>query len=99
MTRFFVLCRTLLSVPFSPLNLLGPRAKRKKMVEVYLLYFLNDCFVVQDVQENIRFCLFKHWRVCICIVSLESLCLVILPCGLCQLTQNLKFAFDCVATL
>lgn len=43
MTRFYVLCRapapSLYPTP-CPSNLLSPRAKRKKMVEVYLLYFL-----------------------------------------------------------
>lgn len=48
------------------------------MVEVYLLYFLIIALWCKMCRKCLCFCHLKHWRVCICIVSLESLCLVIL---------------------
>lgn len=74
MTRFMFFA----DPPRNLLSLLNPRAKRKKMVEVYLLYFLIIALWCKMCRKCLRFCHLKHWRVCICIVSLESLCLVIL---------------------
>lgn len=78
MTRFMFFAEPppLLSITLSvPLN---SRAKREKKVEVYLLYFLIIALWCKMCRKCLRFCHLKHWRVCICIVSLESLCLVIL---------------------
>lgn len=90
--------------PFSPLDLLSPRAKRKKMVEVYLLYFLIIALWCKMCRKCLRFCHLKHWRVCICIVCLESLCLVILLIAMHTVSQTVSwhrtqnFAFYSVAT-
>lgn len=61
-----------------PSNLLCAPWARTKMVEVYLLYFLLLLCGARCAGNVSRFCHWKHWRVCKCIVSLKSLCLVIL---------------------
>lgn len=82
---FYVPCRApvILSVP---LNSSGKRGK--KMVEVYLLYFLTIALWCKMCRKCLRFCHLKHWRVCICIVSLESLCLVILLIAMHTVSQK-----------
>ena len=82
MTRFMFFAEPPQSLP------LNPRAKRKKMVEVYLLYFLIIALWCKMCRKCLRFCHLKHWRVCICIVSLESLCLVILLIAMHTVSQK-----------
>lgn len=89
MTRFYVLCRAPPPPhPRDPLSLLNPRATRKKWLEVYLLYFLIIALWCKMCRKCLRFCHLKHWRVCICIVSLESLCLVILLIAMHTVSQK-----------
>lgn len=61
------------------------------MVEVYLLYFLIIALWCKMCRKCLRFCHLKHWRVCICIVSLESLCLVILLIAMHTVSQKVSW--------
>lgn len=96
MTRFMFFAET--PKPPRPPSTLERRERGKKiMVEVYLLYFLIIALWCKMCRKFLRFCHLKHWRVCICIVSLERLCLVILLLAMryCvtvwHRTQNLPF--------
>lgn len=90
MHTWHVLCS--LQSPHNPLSPLIPRAKRKKkMVEVYLLYFLIIALWCKMCRKCLRFCHLKHWRVCICIVSLESFRLVILLIAIAYCVTNVSW--------
>lgn len=85
---FYVLCR-------APITLWVPssleRREKKKMVEVYLLYFLIIALWCKMCRKCLRFCHLKHWRVCICIVSLESFRLVILLIAIAYCVTNVSW--------
>lgn len=75
-------------IPLSPINLLSEQGKKK--VDVYLLYILMIALWCKMCRKY-PLLSFKHWRVCLCIVSLESLCLVIftlLPCILFKMSVD-----------
>lgn len=74
--------------PFQSLQTPQPQSEEKKMVEVYLLYFLIIALWCKMCRKCLCFCHLKHWRVCICIVSLESLCLVILLSAMHTVSQK-----------
>lgn len=79
-----VLCRV-------PISLSVPSTleqREKKNVDVYLLYFLIIALWCKMCRKCLRFCHLKHWRVCKCIVSLESLCLVILLIAMHTVSQK-----------
>lgn len=65
-----------------------PQREGEKMVEVYLLYFLIFALWCKMCRKCLCFCHLKHWRVCICIVSLESLCLIILLSAMHTVSQK-----------